>query len=487
MFSRGKCDNVKYDRLESGSEAKPFKKKICALKIFYFFCFLFILFFIAFIYAQDPSKAPYAIPTGQNHERKDPDLPTHLLFLQTPHIYHTSTSPSSPKVCDVQVKDSPVIKVSHFNTYVIGSYMEHRFSEKQIKIIAIVLRNEQATYSCWMCCDGRTVTSPAKFSIHTDHFNFEYGTASITCPINSTCLTPTHVALTDRAVLGNVESFQPIRNRDIQTAFPYEFTICISVMYDYKSVLNLVQSMEMFRLLGAQRVVIYKTNCDSDTQKVLDYYEKRGFVEIIPWTIKKHINVSHGWQNYKSPGQLHYYGQIPALNDCVYRYMYQSRYLALQDLDELILPSKVKTWTELLPELENMYGSSVGFEFENNYFPFTAKAHMDYEQDKWKTVWGTNILNYIDRVPIDPNVFNNFKIIVNPRLVLKTTVHGLMDTVNTRSTVRVYNSIARMYHFKNLTYPPDTVLIRDNHLWAYANDLIPAVSKVLQACGLIEA
>ncbi|KAL0168660.1 hypothetical protein M9458_036882 [Cirrhinus mrigala] len=451
-----------------------------------------MLSFFVFIYVQESSKGPHAISTEQNHESKDSDLPTvppvhHLPLLQTPHIYHISTSPPSTKACNVEVKDRPVIKVSHLNTYVIGSYMEHRFSEKQIKMIAIVLRHEQAAYSCVMCCDGGTVTSPAEFSIHSDHFNFDYGTASITCPINSTCSSPTHVAIKARASLGRVTSFQPIKNINIPTTFPYEFTICISVMYDYKSVLNLVQSMEMFRLLGAQRVVIYKTNCNSDTQKILDYYEKRGFVEIIPWTIKKHITVSHGWKRNESPGQLHYYGQIPALNDCVYRYMYQSRYLALHDMDELILPSKVKTWTELLPELENRYGSNVGFEFENNLFPFEAKAHMDHEQNKWKSVQGTNILKYIDRLPNPPNVFNNFKIIVNPRLVLKTTVHGLLHSMNGGYTVRVNNSIARMYHFKNFTYPPNAELIRDNRLWDYVSDLIPAVSKVLQACGLIEA
>lgn len=380
-----------------------------------------------------------------------------------------------------------MIKVNNLNTYMIGSYMEHRFEKKQIKMIAIVHRYEHVTSSCVMCCNGRNVTSPAEFSIHTDHFNFEYGTASITCPLSSTCLSPTHVAIAARANLGSITSFQPIRNINIPTTYPYEFTICISVMYDYKSVLNLVQSMEMFRLLGAQRVVIYKTNCDSDTQKVLDYYEKSGFVEVIPWTITKHISVSHGWKINESPGQLHYYGQIPALNDCVYRYMYQSRYLALHDMDELILPFKVKTWRELLPELENRYGSHVGFEFENNVFPFNAKAHKDYEQDKWKNVQGTNILNYIDRLPNPPKVFNNFKIIVNPRLVLKTTVHGLLATVNGAFTVRVNNSVARMYHFKDFSYTPNTVPIRDDHLWDYVNDLIPAVSEVLQACGLIKA
>uniref|UniRef100_A0A8C1Z0H1 Glycosyltransferase family 92 protein n=1 Tax=Cyprinus carpio TaxID=7962 RepID=A0A8C1Z0H1_CYPCA len=353
--------------------------------------------------------------------------------------------------CGVQVKDGHVIKVSHLNTYVIGSYMEHRLGEKQIKTIAIVLRSEQATFSCVMCCDGTTVRLPAEHSIHSDHFNFEYGTATITCQIKSSCLTPTHVAITAS---------------DAPTTFQYNFTICISAMFDYKNVLNLVQSMEMFRLLGAQRVVIYKTNCDSNTQKVLDYYEKNGFVEIIPWTITKHINVSRGWEINKSPGRLHYFGQIPALNDCVYRYMYQSRYVALHDMDELILPIKVKTWTELLPQLEDM---------------------LNYEQDKWKNIQGVNILNYINRVPNPPNYFSNFKIIVNPRLVLKATVHGLLDSVNGKPLVWVSNSIAHMYHFKHFTYPPNTKLVRDDHLWDYANDLIPAVSKVLQASRLIEA
>ena len=66
-----------------------------------------------------------------------------------------------------------------------------------------------------------------------------------------------------------------------------------------------------------------------------------GLVEVIPWTISKHLNVSHSWQPARSPGDIQYYGQIPALTDCLYRYMYQSKYVSLQDIDELILPQSV--------------------------------------------------------------------------------------------------------------------------------------------------
>ncbi|KAG1938685.1 glycosyltransferase family 92 protein [Pimephales promelas] len=355
---------------------------ICGLVLFIFILLIYLNKLLIPKLTQNLPKPKQIYPKPKQIYPK----PTQI-FSKPPQIHPKPTQihpKPTPKACGVQVEDDPGIKVGSLHTYVIGSYMDHRFNVKQIKMIAIVLRDEKVTYRCVMCCEGRNVTSPAEYIIHYDHFGFEYGTATITCQIHSSCSTPTHVALTASEISDSITSFQPIRNRDVPTVFPYSFTVCISVMYDYENVLGLVQAMEMFRLLGAQRVVIYKTNCDSDIQKVLDYYVKSGLVEIIPWTIKKHINVSNGWRKSDSPGQLHYYGQIPALNDCVYRYMYQSRYLALHDMDEFILPLKVKSWTDLLRELENTYGTNVGFEFENNIFPCTANP--DYGQKKWKKV-----------------------------------------------------------------------------------------------------
>lgn len=51
--------------------------------------------------------------------------------------------------------------------------------------------------------------------------------------------------------------------------------------------------------------------------------------------------MSRSWLPEHGPGEIHYFGQIPVLHDCLYRYMYQSRYVALHDIDELILPQSV--------------------------------------------------------------------------------------------------------------------------------------------------
>ncbi|KAL7878384.1 hypothetical protein AOLI_G00093580 [Acnodon oligacanthus] len=241
-------------------------------------------------------------------------------------------------------------------------------------------------------------------------------------------------------------------------------------------------AMEMFKLLGVQKVAIYKTSCYPDAQKVLDYYVRQGFVDIIPWTVSSYIKVARGWKKSTSPGELEFFGQIAALNDCVYRYMYQSHYVALQDLDEFILPLKEDNWTTLVPQLEKIYQHRAGFEFENNVFPLSLPTNQTSENTPglWKQVEGENILPHVYRIPNDLKVFNNFKVLVNPRLAFKATVHGLLHSEG--GTVRVDPQIARMYHIKSYPskyFSPKSV-INDTRLWDYAEKLIPAVSEVLR-------
>ncbi|XP_066541834.1 uncharacterized protein si:zfos-464b6.2 [Hoplias malabaricus] len=386
--------------------------------------------------------------------------------------------------CGLPVQSDPIIKVNGRKAYTVGSYIEHRFGRKIIRTIGIMLRSEDNEYTCLLCCNNQTVSVTGSYKIHSDHFGYDYGTVYIDCEIPATCSIPTHIAITsekheEKTSSWNIQFFQPVRNHKTKENFTYNFTVCISVMYEFKDVLALVQAMEMYKILGIRKVAIYKTSCDPHPQMVLDYYVKQGFVDIIPWTVTSYITVSRGWQKHISPGELHYFGQIAALNDCVYRYMYQSRYVALHDMDELILPLKEDNWTELLPRLEKIYQNTAGFEFENNYFPLSISTNQkpEYAPDLWKQVEGTNFLQHTKRLINDPSVFNNFKVIVNPRSVYKATVHGILESRT--GTVRVDHNIARMYHMRNISHI-DLSGTQDTRLWDFANKLIPAVSEVLK-------
>ncbi|KAK2848330.1 hypothetical protein Q7C36_010012 [Tachysurus vachellii] len=194
-----------------------------------------------------------------------------------PNYVYPHWNKSNLTACGGKVIYDPIIKVTNLKTYMVGSYIEHRQEVKMIRTIAIVLRSENAEYQCMLCCNGTKVSVSATLNIHSDHFGFDYGTADIICQIPEVCPTPEHVAITSKSPKENgslqyIHAFQPVRNQQKQEVFPYEFTVCISAMYDYENVLLLVQAMEMFKILCIQKVAIYKTNCSNVTQKVLDYY-----------------------------------------------------------------------------------------------------------------------------------------------------------------------------------------------------------------------
>ncbi|KAA8582005.1 hypothetical protein FQN60_008745 [Etheostoma spectabile] len=90
--------------------------------------------------------------------------------------------------------------------------------------------------------------------------------------------------------------------------------------------------------MGVDRVVIYNTSCGPDLDRLLQSYSREGFVEMVPWPIDQHLNPSRGWLFSESGGDVHYFGQLTTLNECIYRSMDRSRYVLLNDIDEIIMP-----------------------------------------------------------------------------------------------------------------------------------------------------
>ncbi|XP_015257819.1 uncharacterized protein LOC119797367 [Cyprinodon tularosa] len=195
--------------------------------------------------------------------------------------------------------------------------------------------------------------------------------------------------------------------------------------------------------------------------------------------------------SHKDPGDIHYFGQMPALSDCLYRYMYQSRYMAFQDPDELILPQSVDSWLKLLPVLEKRYGANKCYMFENNVFPRERslpppKPQVLPKQNQWQNVAGVNILAHLYKEPIMPQFkWAKFKIIVNPRAVFTITVHGVVKSQ--KGCAWIDRNIARMYHTRAEMQPKlrDDQLIYDGRLLSYSSPLIAAVETVLTETQLL--
>ncbi|XP_054598291.1 uncharacterized protein [Nothobranchius furzeri] len=384
-------------------------------------------------------------------------LPPHKGATRVPELPGRAKHPAGSTV--LRGEPASLVRVRGTKTLLISAYLEHQTNKKKVRVISIALRSEKAAFRCHLLCRGKLLISDGAIDFHKDHFGFPYGTADIMCPLPPGCETPTNISLTSAGSkpeeldqLG--PGFLEIQNqKSVTDSFRYNFTVCFSAMYNFTNVLQLVQSLEMLQLLGVNRVVLYKTNCSADTQRVLDSYTEKGLVEVIPWSLSKYLNVSRRAFPNKSPGDLHYFGQIAALNDFLYRYRYRSRYVALHDVDELILPQSVDRWLELLPLLEKTLGADKCYQFENHWFPVEfelppPKSQTLPRQDQWKNISGVNILTHLYREPPPTKpTFNNFKIIVNPRAVSRVTVHGALNSV--KGCVWVDRNVAHMYHVRN--------------------------------------
>uniref|UniRef100_A0A3B3WPX6 Glycosyltransferase family 92 protein n=1 Tax=Poecilia mexicana TaxID=48701 RepID=A0A3B3WPX6_9TELE len=356
-----------------------------------------------------------------------------------------------------------------------------------VLVIAIMFRKEKVSLQCSLRCREQLHVSRASVDIHWDHFGFPYGTADVSCPLPPACQAPTHVAVTSAAIR-NPGTFLEVQNQKALTVFPYNFTSCFSTMliFTVQTVLQLVQTVEMLQLLGVNRIVIYKTNCSNETQRVLDYYTDKGLVEVVPWSLSKYLKVSRRAKPDQDPGDIHYFGQIPALNDCLYRFMYRSKYVALHDPDELILPQTVDSSITT-----KRHGADRCFNFENNWFPteFTERPpppNVLPALGHWHNVFGVNILTHLYREPVKPKpVFNNYKIIANPRSVFVVTVHGVLRSQE--NCAWVDRKTAHMYHTKarGQNGLKAQQLVYDGRLLSYSGRLTAAVNAVLNETRLL--
>ncbi|KAJ7308020.1 hypothetical protein JRQ81_008520 [Phrynocephalus forsythii] len=388
-------------------------------------------------------------------------------------------------VCIGSITNNSISSLQDNRILVISPYFDNRV-EKVTRVLAIVHHKEAKEPYCWFCCpdSGEIYVSKAVIDVHADRFGFPYAAADLICLEPANC-DPRYVALHpfSHSVGSPLQHFE-IRNRSPERS-PVEFTVCISTMFGgYDNVLQFVQSLEMYAILGMQKVVIYKHSCSQRMDQVLEYYVAKGTVEIIPWPITSYLNVSTEWRFMGDRTQIGYYGQIAALNDCIYRNMYRTKYVLLNDADEIILPIKYADWRTMMSTLEEQNPESSVFLFENHIFPNTIFTPPSVDIPSWRAVPGVNILQHVLREPDRKEVINPRKMIVDPRKVVQTSVHSVLQAFG--ESVKVPAETAMVYHCRIPLQPhlPREALIQDTTLWRYKSALISRVSQVLEEIGL---
>ncbi|XP_030063387.1 uncharacterized protein LOC115472971 [Microcaecilia unicolor] len=423
-----------------------------------------------------------------------------LKFSSAVSVRHLLPPLSSSKVaqmpsCGSHVAASTITPVPNSKDFLIAAYLDLR-SSRSVRILGITHRETSEVLLCLFCFSNDNYSIAAEIQVHTDHFNFPYGTTDLMCNLKDQRI-PEYVSVyhgVDPRESGPLLQYLKIQNREEQLsdAFPmtfkYEFVVCISTMFGhYNNVLQFVQAIEMYRMLGAQKVVVYKTDCSPLIMKVLSYYQKLDVIEIIPWPITSYLNVSSGWHFPEHPGELHYYGQTATLNDCIYRNMYRTRYVCLNDIDEVIIPVTHQSWHDMMDSLRQQNPEASVFSFDHHIFPTDVSFENQSSESKaWNSVPGVNILQYSYRECHKPEADNPMKMIINPRDLIKTSVHSPLEFSGEHYWVSM--NVAMLCHYRKSKEPnlEKEFLVEDKVLWKYKEKLINRVDEVLDEVGLLD-
>lgn len=146
-----------------------------------------------------------------------------------------------------------------------------------------------------------------------------------------------------------------------------DFILCVPLSYGHIDPVQMIEWMEMQKILGIDGVGVYDLRLANGSLEVLRYYANEGFVEL-----RKLDNI------FVFDIGTYILEKTIGLNDCFYRHMYEAKYVVVSDFDEFIRPKKHKDLSEMISylELNNSTNKSANYIFRNVFF------FLDFEPDE---------------------------------------------------------------------------------------------------------
>ncbi|GFO14384.1 upf0392 protein f13g3.3 [Plakobranchus ocellatus] len=231
-----------------------------------------------------------------------------------------------------------------------------------------------------------------------------------------------------------------------------EFTVCIPPIYgDYSNTAQLVEKLEMSRLLGARRVVLYNNSIAPSVNSVLQMYIGEGKmgleklqVVVHPWKLPA-VSENGTIRVIQSEKDIHYFGQLAAINHCLHRYRWLSRYIVFTDLDEFIIPRQHDSWSQLIGYRQKRSPNIAAFLFRSTVFaknlPTPAKG---FELKAFE--YGSAVFWYTQRDKYIFPALQRSKLIVDPRRVEEIGIHNVW--IGSGTTDDVPPTQGMVYHYR---------------------------------------
>lgn len=228
------------------------------------------------------------------------------------------------------------------------------------------------------------------------------------------------------------------------------YTVCITPLnMNYNKTNEFLDIIEANKMFGAQKFVLYNYSSAAELQPYLKSYIDEGLVEVHPWKVPVPVDT---WPpDPHSVPQVHYFAQLGALTDCMYRHMFSSKYILFSDLDELLVPQMEKhaTWDDMWTSIE--VAPQVGeWIFQSAFFRMDWADDQEAKRDP--DVKELGLITQLKTLREEHSFphFSRSKYILNPRMVEMIGVHYAFDFLNDSplSQILVPDSVALLHHYR---------------------------------------
>lgn len=155
--------------------------------------------------------------------------------------------------------------------------------------------------------------------------------------------------------------FNNVKRKDTDS-----FIVCVSIVVKLKRPLMVIQMIEAYRKFGVSKIVMNYYSSSPDVTKVLNYYNRIGFVDIYQYndTVDERFREIEN-DNY----EFIYHFQMWKINQCFYEYKTPSNHIIVLDVDEILWPVKASNYKELfnsLPKMDYYFLHQFLYEIEIN-------------------------------------------------------------------------------------------------------------------------
>lgn len=365
-------------------------------------------------------------------------------------------------------------KVSHTKDkfFVYSAFYDDRRS-KWVRVIAAARTRLADKVLCqFTYSDGRepfTVTGINR--LIRENWNLKYSAYFILCPIKQPNMpVPSHVSIIRQ---GSIEIGNKVVVHDNKKAFkkPDGIAVCIKPLhYEYNKVKNLIEFIELNRILGVNHFVLYNHTVGTEVGCILQKYIVEGIVTVLPWQL-----------DIVSQKEIRTEGLFAALNDCLYRTMYRFRYVLMIDLDEYIIPHKNLSLALLLAQLIKKNPDRTGaFSFQNAFFYLqwpndTASATLPYKLlTLQKTIRKSKFHAHKQRS----------KCVVLPERVVEMGNHFVWEFLAGKTMMNIPPDMGFLHHYRVCEFGGNdcinTTHVVDRRTYGWRDALIEAVALRLR-------